>query len=95
MVASIAFERDGIGTQVREALPSRCRSSSLPQTPSRHGKLTGRQNGGDASALEAGRLFLSEAISGAAAGWIACATLRSIDEHNLEVLITLALVRGG
>lgn len=54
---------------------------------------------GDVSALEAGRLFAFEALGGAAfgaaAGWIAFLALRSINEHNLEVLITLALVMGG
>jgi CPA1 family monovalent cation:H+ antiporter len=41
-------------------------------------------------------LFASEAIGGAALGlvlgWIAYQAMKSIDEHNLEVLITLALV---
>ncbi|MEE9256381.1 MAG: sodium:proton antiporter [bacterium] len=41
-------------------------------------------------------LFVSEAIGGAALGlalgWIAYQAMKSIDEHNLEVLITLALV---
>jgi len=30
-----------------------------------------------------------------AAGWIAYRAMKSIDEHNLEVMITLALVMGG
>lgn len=55
--------------------------------------------GGEASLCEAGRLFVVEALGGAAlgafAGWIAFVALRSVDEHNLEVLITLALVMGG
>ncbi|MBT3351324.1 MAG: sodium:proton antiporter [Nitrospinaceae bacterium] len=42
------------------------------------------------------KLFALEAIGGAAlglaAGWIAYRAMKSIDEHNLEVLITLALV---
>ncbi len=54
---------------------------------------------GEATLAEAGRLFVLEALGGAAvgavAGWIAFVALRSIDEHNLEVMITLALVMGG
>jgi CPA1 family monovalent cation:H+ antiporter len=54
---------------------------------------------GDASALGASKLFAVEALGGAAfgavVGWIAFLALRSINEHNLEVLITLALVMGG
>ncbi len=41
-------------------------------------------------------LFLSEAAGGAAlglaSGWIAYRAIKTIDEHNLEVMITLALV---
>ena len=55
--------------------------------------------GGEATISEAARLFVLEALGGAmlgaAAGWLAFAALRSIDEYNLEVLITLALVMGG
>ena len=44
------------------------------------------------------RLFVTEAVGGAllglAAGYIAFRAMRAIDEHNLEVLITLALVMG-
>ncbi len=47
----------------------------------------------------AGELFLMEAVGGAvfglALGWVAYRAMKSIDEHNLEVLITLALVMGG
>jgi CPA1 family monovalent cation:H+ antiporter len=54
---------------------------------------------GDASLLEASRLFVAEALGGAilglAAGWTCFMLLRPINEHNLEVLITLALVMGG
>jgi CPA1 family monovalent cation:H+ antiporter len=43
-------------------------------------------------------LFATEALGGAllglAAGYIAYRAMRAIDEHNLEVLITLALVMG-
>ncbi|MDI1252150.1 sodium:proton antiporter [Thermomonas sp.] len=56
-------------------------------------------NTGEVSAFDAGKLFALEALGGAAfggvAGWIAFLALRSINEHNLEVLITLALVMGG
>jgi len=44
-------------------------------------------------------LFVEEAIGGAlfglAAGWIAYAMLKSLDNYNVEILITLALVTGG
>jgi monovalent cation:H+ antiporter, CPA1 family len=44
-------------------------------------------------------LFLKEAVGGAlfglAAGWIAYRMLRSVDNYQVEVLITLALVTGG
>lgn len=54
---------------------------------------------GEATLSEAAKLFVLEAFGGAilgiVAGWIAFAALRSINEHNLEVLITLALVMGG
>ncbi len=55
--------------------------------------------GGDVSLFEASRLFLVEVLGGITlglvAGWIAFSAMRRIDEHNLEVLITLALVMGG
>ncbi len=48
---------------------------------------------------EAGRLFAAEALGGCTlgltAGGIAFFAMRSIDEHNLEVMITLALVMGS
>ncbi len=51
------------------------------------------------SLIHAAELFLVEAVGGAvfglAAGWIAYRAMKSIDEHNLEVLISLALVMGG
>ncbi len=60
------------------------------------GMVSGAQ---EVSALEVGRLFGIETIGGilfgGAIGWIAFLALRSINEHNLEVLITLALVMGG
>ena len=52
--------------------------------------------GGAITAGDIAALFASEAIGGAALGlvlgWIAYQAMKSIDEHNLEVLITLALV---
>lgn len=51
------------------------------------------------SLFHAGELFLVEALGGALLGlilgWIAFLAMRGINEHNLEVLITLALVLGG
>ena len=62
--------------------------------------LLGMATGAEAISLSgAGRLFAVEALGGAAlglaAGWTAFLALRSINDHNLEVLITLALVMGG
>ncbi len=55
--------------------------------------------GGEFSALQAGELFLVEALGGVAfgmlLGWIGVQAMKGIDEHNLEVLITLAMVMGG
>ncbi|MDP6815725.1 MAG: sodium:proton antiporter, partial [Alphaproteobacteria bacterium] len=52
--------------------------------------------GGDTGIVEVAVLFLREAVGGAVlgliTGGIAFWALRSIDEHNLEVIITLALV---
>jgi len=49
-------------------------------------------------ALEIAELFLVEAVGGAVlglvAGGLAYVAMRSIDEHNLEVMITIALVAG-
>ncbi len=53
-------------------------------------------SGGGFSVLDAGELFLEEAVGGIVLGWltgfIAYRAMRSIDEYNLEVIITLALV---
>jgi len=58
----------------------------------------GGQDGGISGGGIAG-LFLLEALGGAvlglAAGGVACWAMRAIDEHNLEVLITLALVMSA
>ena len=52
--------------------------------------------GADISPGSAVLLFLAEAVGGAvlglATGWIAFLAMRSLDEHNIEVIITLALV---
>lgn len=54
---------------------------------------------GDLGPVEAVRLFVLEALGGIVlgliAGYLAYFAMRSIDEHNLEVLITLALVLGS
>lgn len=53
-------------------------------------------HGGDTTALSIAKLFITEAVGGAVlglfAGFVGYRTLRNIDEHNLEVLITLAMV---
>ena len=55
--------------------------------------------GGEFSWLQAGELFLVEALGGALfgllLGWIGFRAMKGIDEHNLEILITLAMVMGG
>ena len=56
----------------------------------------GSGHGDEIGALDAVRLFLGEALGGALlgiiSGYIAYWAMRRIDEHNIEVLITLALV---
>ncbi len=51
------------------------------------------------SPLMAGEMFLTEAVGGAlyglVLGGIGYAAMKGVDEHNLEVLITLAIVMGG
>ncbi len=58
--------------------------------------LGGGAHGEEVGALTVIKLFLGEALGGAllgiAAGYIAFWAMRRIDEHNIEVLITLALV---
>jgi CPA1 family monovalent cation:H+ antiporter len=53
-------------------------------------------DGADISPGSAAMLFLAEAVGGAvlglAAGWVAFLAMRSLDEHNIEIIITLALV---
>ena len=58
----------------------------------------GGHGGGEVTALGVIRLLAQEALGGAAlglaAGYLAYRAMRTIDEHNLEVIITLALVMG-
>ena len=58
----------------------------------------GGEHGAELTAGGIARLFVTEAVGGAllglAAGYVAFRAMRAIDEHNLEVLITLALVMG-
>ncbi|HJN46140.1 MAG: sodium:proton antiporter [Acidobacteria bacterium] len=58
----------------------------------------GGEHGATPTAGGIARLFLTEAgggvVLGLAAGYVAYRAMRAIDEHNLEVLITLALVMG-
>lgn len=55
--------------------------------------------GGEFSIVHALELFVVEAGGGAllglAIGWIGYRSMKAIDEHNLEVLISLAVVMGG
>jgi CPA1 family monovalent cation:H+ antiporter len=57
------------------------------------------EGGSDISAGGVGLLFLKEALGGIVLGlllgWIAYLLLKSIDNYQVEVLITLALVTGG
>jgi CPA1 family monovalent cation:H+ antiporter len=55
--------------------------------------------GGGFSPAHAAELFALEAVGGAVLGlvigWIGYRAMKAIDEHNLEVLISLAVVMGG
>ena len=55
--------------------------------------------GGTVSAAHIGKLFLEEAIGGAAFGFViggaAFLMLKSVDNYRVEIMITLALVSGG
>lgn len=57
---------------------------------------SGGAHGGEMGATEIAVLFLEEAVGGAVlgliAGYILYRALHSIDEHNIEVLLTLAMV---
>jgi len=52
--------------------------------------------GGDPGWLQPAMLFLREAggggVLGLATGWLACRAIRLVDDHNVELTITLALV---
>ena len=54
--------------------------------------------GGDIGASDVLILFVKEAIGGAVlgivTGWLAYWLMRTLDEHNIEVMITIALVTG-
>ena len=56
-------------------------------------------SGGEFSLAHAGELFVIEALGGAVfgllLGWLGVQAMKGIDEHNLEILITLAMVMGG
>jgi CPA1 family monovalent cation:H+ antiporter len=60
---------------------------------------TGAEHGAEISALGIAGLFVQEAIGGAlfglGAGWIAYRMLKTVDNYQVEVLVTLALVMGG
>jgi len=51
---------------------------------------------GEVSSIEIGQLFLQEAVGGAllglGAGWLAYRALGAVDDHSVEILITLATV---
>ena len=61
--------------------------------------LAAALGGGEFSLVNALELFVLEAGGGALlgllAGWIGYKSMKAIDEHNLEVLISLAVVMGG
>jgi CPA1 family monovalent cation:H+ antiporter len=61
--------------------------------------LAAAMGAGEFSLVHAAELFLLEAVGGAvfglAIGWLGFFAMRGIDEHNLEVLITMAMVMGG
>ncbi len=61
--------------------------------------LAAALGGGEFSMMHALELFVVEAgggaILGLVAGWIGYKSMKAIDEHNLEVLVSLAVVMGG
>ena len=61
--------------------------------------LGAASRGAELSLAEAGLHFLQEAgggvVLGLAIGWLAYRAMRSIDEYNVEVMISLAVVMGG
>ncbi len=61
--------------------------------------IIGSGSGHETSVLSVAILFCQEALGGAvfgfAIGWVAYKALKQVDDHSVEVLITLALVCGG
>jgi CPA1 family monovalent cation:H+ antiporter len=61
--------------------------------------LAAALSGGEFSLIHGAEMFLIEALGGAlfgfVVGWIGFRAMKGIDEHNLEILITLAVVMGG
>jgi CPA1 family monovalent cation:H+ antiporter len=61
--------------------------------------LAAAMGGGEFGWVHAGEMFLVEAGGGALlgviVGWIAFRAMRSIDNYNVEVMISLAVVMGG
>lgn len=85
---------DGVGVVVYLAL-----LGIALQSGGGHHSGHGDPHGGGGGAFEIAKLFLVEAgggiLWGAAIGLVAYYLLRSIDNYQVEVLITLALVTGG
>lgn len=61
--------------------------------------LAAASGAGDVTALDGARMFAVEALGGATfglvIGWIAFLAMKSIDDPNVEVLLSLAVVMGG
>ena len=61
--------------------------------------LAAASGAGQVTALDGARMFAVEAVGGAAfglaIGWVAFLGMRSIDDPNVEVMLSLAVVMGG